>query len=165
MDEKLDKSIKEPLLLLAENPEALEKIGELADKLNPVDAEKELVEKIVNEVSEVDTDKLGGDAGEKELGLPAVLREMRAKKDNDLGKAFDEVEKVVRNKPAFKKLKKLRSALGLKPSRLPESKVLAEWSLKDAEIEKEVKELVGENPGLFDLLNNYKNRLDNLKKA
>ena len=67
--------------------------------------------------------------------------------------------------PAFKKLKKLRSALGLKPSALPESKDLAEGSLKHAEIEKAVKDLVGEAPGIFDLLNNNKHKLDNLKKA
>ena len=53
----------------------------------------------------------------------------------------------------------------MKPSALSESKDLAEGSLKDAEIEKAVKDLVGEAPGIFDLLNNNKHKLDNLKKA
>jgi len=87
------------------------------------------------------------------------------KENGDLEKALDDAGKTIKNKPAFKKLKKLRNALGLKPSSLPEPKDLAEGSLKDAEIEKAVKDLLADSPGLFDVLDNYKKRLDNSNKA
>ena len=121
-------------MLLAENPEAITALKHLKEALNPNGVDKDLAAKIEEALNKVDPEQLAEDI--KGGSTPEVLKELIHKNNGDLEKALDNAGKAVKNKPAFNNLKKLRSALGLKPSALPESKDLAEGSLKDAKIEK-----------------------------